>query len=295
MHWVMRERFHLPPGSDVTAASFLTGLGFAMKREAGVTNFRKQGATVSVYATGTVILICSDRTIEKLLFDFFDTLPFDYEKYVSSEMGISLPPKWIGSDEAGKGDYFGPLVVTGVCLDTGTATSLYRRGITDSKKLSPEQLGIMESKVRTLVQPSSIESVVIYPEKYNELHEKMGNVLDMMVWAHSKVIGTLSKRCGASAAVVDKFSTGRTAARMKESVPGVDISQFTKGEREIAVAAASIVASSAFRAAMASMSRQTGINFIPGAGGEAKELAARIRRDRGEDFYRRVAKADFII
>ncbi|MHC4838568.1 MAG: DUF3378 domain-containing protein, partial [Planctomycetota bacterium] len=46
------------------------------------------------------------------------------------------PPKvWIGTDEAGKGDYFGPLVVAGVALPRDRLEILQTLGVDDSKSL----------------------------------------------------------------------------------------------------------------------------------------------------------------
>ena len=46
----------------------------------------------------------------------------------------------IGSDEAGKGDYFGPLVVVAVRADTKERAELARSGVADSKTLSDERV-----------------------------------------------------------------------------------------------------------------------------------------------------------
>jgi hypothetical protein len=43
---------------------------------------------------------------------------------------------WIGVDESGKGDYFGPLVIAAVCVETETAGMLRGSGVKDSKTLS---------------------------------------------------------------------------------------------------------------------------------------------------------------
>ena len=45
-------------------------------------------------------------------------------------------PTWIGTDESGKGDYFGPLTIGGVLVTSDTAKELLRMGVRDSKQLS---------------------------------------------------------------------------------------------------------------------------------------------------------------
>jgi ribonuclease HIII len=41
---------------------------------------------------------------------------------------------WIGTDESGKGDYFGPLVVAGVLVDKDNYAFFQELGVKDSKK-----------------------------------------------------------------------------------------------------------------------------------------------------------------
>ena len=132
----MRDRFHVPDDQIEKTAAFLKGLGLSASDEPNVTNFRGQRVSISLYDNGTAIVNCDDPMMVKLLKDYFETVPFDYLRYISGSLGLSLPSRWIGTDEAGKGDYFGPLVVAGVCLDAETASLLYRRGIADSKKFS---------------------------------------------------------------------------------------------------------------------------------------------------------------
>lgn len=289
----MQARYRLMTGQIAEASRFLEGIGLVSKQEGTSSVFRGQGVSVSIYRNGTVLLSCSDRALEKLLSDYFLTLPMDYGRYVRDTFGVELPEKWIGSDEAGKGDYFGPLVVAGICVDKEIAARLHRLGLTDSKKLSEESLFAYEDMLRVEIGTDRYEILAISPAKYNELHDSMGNVLDIMAWAHSKVIRTLADRCGCHASIVDKFATGQRAARLSRSVSGVVIHQFTKGERDMAVAGASVLASCRFIRSMEAISESLGRTLPRGAGDGARSAAAELRRERGEIFYRTVAKADF--
>ena len=47
----------------------------------------------------------------------------------------------IGSDEAGKGDYFGPLVVAAVYADEVALEQLPQAGVKDSKRVSRTRCG----------------------------------------------------------------------------------------------------------------------------------------------------------
>ena len=61
------------------------------------------------------------------------------------ELQLEFPPMhtwnaWIGSDECGKGDYFGPLVVCAFAFKRGRENEFKNIGVKDSKKLNKEEI-----------------------------------------------------------------------------------------------------------------------------------------------------------
>jgi len=63
---------------------------------------------------------------------------------------LKKPPhsKWIGSDESGKGDYFGPLVVAGVVVDDTIVPLLVELGVKDSKRLSDNSVKELAARIK---------------------------------------------------------------------------------------------------------------------------------------------------
>ena len=59
---------------------------------------------------------------------------------------VSFPH--IGTDESGKGDYFGPLVAAAVLVDAATAAELTANGLRDSKQLSDGRVRKLAGRVR---------------------------------------------------------------------------------------------------------------------------------------------------
>ncbi|HEX2325304.1 MAG TPA: hypothetical protein VHQ00_07875, partial [Chloroflexota bacterium] len=57
---------------------------------------------------------------------------------------------WIGSDESGKGDYFGPLVACAVYVDERILAILETLGVRDSKRLSDAQNRRLAGEVRAV-------------------------------------------------------------------------------------------------------------------------------------------------
>jgi ribonuclease HIII len=159
---------------------------------------------------------------------------------VKPELEPSSP--YIGTDESGKGDYFGPLVVAGVYLTAETGKFLKGLGIKDSKKLSDYQIKQYVAEIKK-VNEIKFDVVLISPEKYNQLYEKMGNLNRLMGWAHARVIENLLTKCDATEVISDKFGNEKLILdALQERGRSINLKQVTKAEKFTAVAAASILA-----------------------------------------------------
>ena len=101
----------------------------------------------------------------------------------------------IGTDESGKGDYFGPLVAAGFFLADGQEEVVRALGVRDSKTLSDRRCRAIAETLRG-AYPHSVVS--IGPEKYNELYAKMRNLNRLLAWGHARVIENILERvpCG---------------------------------------------------------------------------------------------------
>ncbi|NDE76183.1 MAG: hypothetical protein EB039_09015, partial [Proteobacteria bacterium] len=58
-----------------------------------------------------------------------------------------FPGPWIGSDEAGKGDYFGPLVVAAVWVDDRMLGLLEALGVRDSKVVADTEIARVAAEI----------------------------------------------------------------------------------------------------------------------------------------------------
>lgn len=157
----------------------------------------------------------------------------------------------LGSDETGKGEWFGPLVVTATALTPEDIVELRILGVRDSKLIKKDEL--MKLAEKLFGMKFARFTITLVPEKYNQMYaefEKEGKSLnDMLAWAHSAVIKAMLKYIHAKNAkvVIDKFDFEKTEYRL-ETVDrtNVEIIQKSKGESEIPVAAASIIAKYTF-------------------------------------------------
>lgn len=156
----------------------------------------------------------------------------------------------IGSDEAGKGEWLGPMTIAAVALTPEQTVMLRALGVMDSKSMSVVRITELSKTVRR--QALKVESLLISPEKFNsqieEFRNEGKNLNDMLAWAHTKVISevfeTVKTRKENIKIVVDQFARVKTEARlrMKLDLSTIELVQRPKAEDEIAVAAASIIA-----------------------------------------------------
>lgn len=153
----------------------------------------------------------------------------------------------IGTDETGKGEWYGPLVVAAVALTPEEALTLRKMGIGDSKRLSSFRI----YEIGDILKTSKIEKEVsiLSPEKYNDLYEvfkkETKNLNHILQKMHTQVIYNLLKRLHLQqvTVVIDQFDSSHTFKEfgaLKEFK--ANIIQKIGGESEPAVAAASILA-----------------------------------------------------
>jgi ribonuclease HIII len=168
-----------------------------------------------------------------------------YEKELSPELFSAHA----GSDESGKGDYFGPLVVCTAYTDEAFSEEMIKLGVKDCKQMSDKSVLAVGAKLRQLLGPSRYSVVKLGNAAYNRLYAKMRNINRMLAWAHGTAIEELlTKMPGCSRVVVDQFApTEATILRaLKPLGKKAKVEQRHKAESDIAVAAASVIAREIF-------------------------------------------------
>lgn len=203
---------------------------------------------------------------------------------------IKMRKGWIGTDEAGKGDYFGPLVVAGVYVNHEIGPKLRRLNIRDSKRVSDAKVKELAGEIRSLC-PHTV--VAIGPEKYNELYEKMKNLNRILAWGHARTIENLLEETPCSRVLSDRFGDERFIlnALMKKGKK-IELEQKHKAEEDVAVAAASILARAEFLIRLERLSRQWGVDLPKGATHVA-EAGRRLVKEHGQQILTKVAKIHF--
>lgn len=202
------------------------------------------------------------------------------------------PSAWIGVDESGKGDYFGPLVIAAVCVDDETAGMLRASGVRDSKTLSDRTIAELAKEIAGLCRTTV---VAIGPARYNELYDKFRNLNRLLGWGHARAIENLLEAgCPATRAISDQFGDERfiTGALMDKGRT-IQLTQRPRAEEDVAVAAASIMARSEFVKRLDRLSDDAGLVLPKGASNLVDAAAKRLVRAKGKDALVTYAKVHF--
>ena len=161
-----------------------------------------------------------------------------------------------GSDESGKGDYFGPLVVCCAYTDERLSEEMQKLGVRDCKQMTDKAVLTAGAALRKLLGPTGYAVVKLGPAAYNRLYAKIKNINRMLAWAHGTVIEELlEKRPACNRVVVDQFAPTETTIlrALKERGKKAKVEQRHKAESDIAVAAASVIARELFIRAIMEM------------------------------------------
>ena len=178
---------------------------------------------------------------------------------------------WIGTDEAGKGDYFGSLAVAGVYVNSEICGILHTLGVRDGKRLSDSQVRKLAQEIRRHCG-ECISLAELEPSEYNERYDTFRrggqNLNNLLASLHAEVILNLLNEYGDCRHVlVDRFAKEEVLATQLRSTmdPNVKLVQIPKAESDIAVAAASIVARDIFLQQLEQLSNRYQIQLPKGA------------------------------
>jgi len=199
----------------------------------------------------------------------------------------------IGTDESGKGDYFGPLVIAGVFLPDGQESVFRELGVKDSKKSSDNRVREM---AEVLKQGYKHSVVSIGPERYNELYARLRNLNRILAWGHSRVIENILEQVPCRLAITDQFGDKAYVlnALMKKG-KNIELIQKPKAEEDMAVAAGSILARAEFLKRLDFLSGEFGVEIPKGASALVEEAGLKLVKMHGTQVLDKVAKKHFKI
>lgn len=208
-----------------------------------------------------------------------------------------IPFPYIGTDESGKGDYFGPLVIAGVWLDESTCRKLAALGVRDSKTLTDKKCKELAARIRELC-PDKYTEVEILPERYNSFYNQLRsegkNLNHLLAWGHARAIENLLTDNDCRSAVADKFGNEKyIQSKLMAKGRALQLIQTPKAERYTAVAAASILARDRFLFRLEKIGQQLGRELPKGASTTVVNAARNIVNSTGPQALEKAAKMHF--
>ena len=241
---------------------------------------RAQGIVISAYRSGKVVV--QGRGADEFLASHGLAQP--------SAPAITAPEA--GSDESGKGDYFGPLVVAAAVVGPEQMAELDSLGVRDCKKMADGTILRAAAGIRR-VCPHSIRA--LSPQEYNAEHEAHGNVALFLARMHAEALAeAIAAAGGVDRLVIDKFTSTERLERAL-AAQGVE-AEFVirhRAEDHIAVAAASVLARAEFLIGLKELGNEYGETLPKGAGIPVERAARGIFEAGGIAALEAIAKIHF--
>lgn len=249
---------------------------------------KKTGVTCVLYESGKVVVQGKDMAefIEFYLEpQILKKFTFTYE-----DTGLNLEPH-IGVDESGKGDYFGPLCVAAVYADREGILRLKEIGVKDSKTLGDAKILEIGRKIQKEFQHHIVK---INPAKYNEIFEQFKNLNRLLGWGHATCIENLIEATGCTNVLIDQFADESVvikALARKNVKP--ELTQRHRGEEDLVVAAASILARQTFVEGLKKLGEEFDMVLPKGASAQVIAAGRRFVNRYGQEALKKVGKWHF--
>ncbi|EHT1785414.1 ribonuclease HIII [Staphylococcus pseudintermedius] len=202
----------------------------------------------------------------------------------------------IGSDEAGSGDYFGPLTVCACYVSAQHIPILKELGVDDSKRLTDKKIVALAEQLVTFL-PHSL--LVLDNPKYNERKQLGWSQVKMKAVLHNECIKNVLKKVDATEVdyiVIDQFAKQEVYEHYAlGAIPERQKTQFeTKGEsKSLAIAAASIISRYAFVKHMDQLSKRYRMEILKGASHKVDVTAAKVIEKYGLEVLDGMSKSHF--
>jgi len=226
--------------------------------------------------------------------DFFET---SEEKKKEKESEIILPKyaNYIGSDEVGTGDYFGPIVVTASYVSKDNIDFLNNLGVCDSKKLTDERILKI---VPEIIKRIPYSTLILNNKDYNKYYGEDMNMNKIKAILHNKVLAKLvdSNNYNYDYIVVDQFESPKSYFNHLKDAPNIvnNITFLTKAEDKcLAVACSSLISRYIFIKEIDRLGDKYGIFLPKGANYYVEDIGIKLVEKYGKDILKHVAKLNF--
>lgn len=261
-------------------------------------------STITIYTTGKLLIQGKDALI--IFNDINSLLGLKTEHNIESPTieeinnseDIILFKSYIGNDEVGTGDFFGPIVVCSSCVNEDNYLKVKRLGVKDSKTITSDEkiLSIGEQLISFVPYTVTILDNFKYNEVINRPNMNMNKIKAIM---HNNAINKFLVKypnIEYSDIVLDDFCGKEKYYEYLTNSKNVikDIIFETKAENKyLSVACSSIIARYFFLKEMDKISNNSGYEILKGASNKVDILASQIIKEKGSNYLSQIAKLNF--
>jgi len=263
--------------------------GFEMSQPAyTVFSAKKKGVSCTLYKSGK--LTVQGKEMASFIEFYLEPEILQEFQFTNPETKLDLTAR-IGMDEAGKGDFFGPLCVAALYADSEGIKRLHEMGVRDSKAFSDTAVRKLAKQIRG---EFSYTAIRLFPLKYNELYAKFKNLNTLLAWAHVAALSDLHQKTQCKKAILDQFANKSVVERMlAQKKLEIDLVQRVRGEEDTVVAGASILARAAFLDGLEMLEKEHQVILPKGASSLVVKAAAKFAAALGKDALGKIAKTHF--
>lgn len=251
---------------------------------------KKKGIICTLYESGKLMVQGKDSS--GFIEFYLEPEILGHFSYTHPMVGVDLHAR-IGIDESGKGDFFGPLCIAGVYAQGDEFNQLQAIGVQDSKKISDTKIHLIANKIKSKFAHHIVK---INPSKYNQIYEDFKNLNKLLAWGHATTIEALMKKTGCKDVIIDQFADEHVViTALKRKNLNLNLTQRHRGEEDLAVAAASILARDTFLMGLKSLGEEIGIELPKGGSRVTVTVGKKIFQKYGNEGLLRVCKKHFIL
>lgn len=225
------------------------------------------------------------------LFKKIDALVFDKGGLFEAEVELNEPEEYIGTDESGKGDIFGPLVIAAVYTSKSLSAEMTRLGVKDSKLIKNGKIEQLADSIINIIG-NRYTILELPPAEYNSLYDRFKNLNKLLDYAHSLVIEELLGKVQCRNVITDQFAKKPLSLSSNILFSHVDFTQLPKGEKFTGVAAASILARDRFEKWFVRQ-EELGFRIPKGASADVEAYAKKVKRENGIETLLKLTKNHF--
>ena len=249
---------------------------------------KKKGISISLYQSGKLMI--QGKEMHEFIEFYIEPEIIKNFTFTNPEEYVDRTPH-IGTDETGKGDFFGSLCIAGVYADEEGILKLLKMGVKDNKKLSDKKVIEFAKEIK---QNFIHDILKIHPPKYNELYDKFKNLNRMLAWCHATVIENMVEKSHCNRVIIDQFaSESLISSAVERKTKNLSLNIHPRAEEDVVVAAAAILARSAFLDSLTKLGEEVGFELPKGASEATKEIGRKIVKKLGAEGLEKVCKKHF--